>query len=67
MCKTSLVITQIIVYNVYRTRKELIMISKERFMELLKTLTDEELEKVTNFLENLKPKETDNNSQNKGA
>lgn len=43
------------------------MISKERFMELLKTLTDEELEKLTNFLENLKPKETDNNSQNKGA
>lgn len=30
-------------------------------------ISNEELEKVTNFLENLKPKETDNNSQNKGA
>lgn len=43
------------------------MISKERFMELLKTLTDEQLEKAMKFLEKLKSKEAANNSQNKGA
>lgn len=43
------------------------MMSKERLMELLNMLTDEELKMLLDFCRNIKAEETTNNTENKGA